>query len=217
MIADRAQPVVDNEVDLAVDSEALSKRPPCPAPTPRSARVSFASSRRSPRRRTTLKNSAMPPAHIPHRGAGRRRGRASAPAHLEQGALGRSSVTRVEAGRVAARSLRTLIEDERLQRARSGQAHPRTGAMDALLGHDRRDQLRRRHVEGGFARRTRGDLRRVPLLDRDLVAGRASAVERRGWRDDVEREPVVLAPRRRGRTFRPCSPRPRSPRCGRRR
>ena len=52
--------------------------------------------------------------------------------------------------------------------------------MDALLGHDRGDQLRGRDVERRVARREAGsDLRRVALLDRDRRPRRRREVERR--------------------------------------
>ena len=64
--------------------------------------------------------------------------------------------------------------------------------VDAVLGDDRRDQRRRRDVEGGIAgREAARQLGRVALLDRDPGAVRSRAVERRRRRDDVERDLVV--------------------------
>ena len=64
--------------------------------------------------------------------------------------------------------------------------------VDAVLGDDRGDQLRRRDVEGRVPRgEARRDLGRVALLDRDLGAGRGRVVDGRARRDDVERDPVM--------------------------
>ena len=90
------------------------------------------------------------------------------------------------------------------------------GLGDAALGHERCDECRRRHVERGVAtRRVRAasvrsgrsaaDLFGVALLDRDLRAGRALGVDRRGRPRDHERDLRRPEPPAPGRRCRLCS------------
>ena len=66
--------------------------------------------------------------------------------------------------------------------------------MHADLGHDRADELGGSHVERRVRRRkARGDLARVARLDRDVRPARRARIQRRGRRDDVERQPWCAA------------------------
>ena len=61
-----------------------------------------------------------------------------------------------------------------------------------VLGHDRADQLGRRHVERRVARSNRrGHLGGIALLDRDLGPARGREVDGRARRDDRERDVVM--------------------------